>query len=83
MRAEASRSPWQARRLDNTNSPFSGGLVRFTLGTDDKRAVLSYNGTDYPYSPANPTYVDIDLPATTTGTYPLSLKLFAARGRWG
>ncbi|MFN8158035.1 MAG: hypothetical protein U0R68_11500 [Candidatus Nanopelagicales bacterium] len=68
----------QARRLDNTNSPFSGGLVRFTLGTDDKRAVLSYNGTDYPYSPANPTYVDIDLPATTTGTYPLSLKLFAA-----
>lgn len=67
----------QARRMDNTNGPFSGGAVRFSLGTDDARAVLTYAGVDYPYT-SSPTSVDITLPASTSGTYPLTLKLVAA-----
>ena len=63
--------------------PYAGGPARISLGTDDAQAKLTLGSTTVPFSAKSgnvPSYADITLPASSTGTYPFSVQFFAAGG---
>lgn len=63
--------------------PFGGGTVRISLGTDDPQAKLTYGATTVGFTAKSgpiPSYADIVLPQSSTGSYDVDVQFFAAGG---
>jgi len=67
----------------NADSPFSGGDVVFTLGTEDSGASLVFNGATYPFTSAGtglPSKTTVRLPSSgaALGVYDFTVRFTAA-----